>query len=261
MTRDNTPNVAALISQPEDICLPVMTFLPSRFRPKLSPCSPSMSPCWSIFPPLRSLGFVLSLSISNTFSSSLHVVFYLNQEKFCSWQEVVLSLKCAGSRLVSGWRNNSLDLLRSLLSTCVFFSVLIQGGECQWSRGKAPDVSFLSESAWGRVFPLPPLPQKAMILNQVPFSLTTISAPYPFFLMVPSINSAWKRWHLHHVLSTSKKKANQNLPTKHFLWAPVPFTKFTDTGPSLSGIQGDLFNCFVIIICMQKALEQKPLFA
>lgn len=147
MARDNIPNVTALISQPEDICLPVMTFLPSRFRPKWSPGSPSTSPCWSIFPPLRSLGFVLSPSISNTFSSSLHVVFYLDQEKFCSWQEIVLSLKCAGSRLVSGWRNNLLDLLRSLLSTCVSFSVFIPGGECQWSGGKAPDVSFLSESA------------------------------------------------------------------------------------------------------------------
>lgn len=40
MARDNIPNVTALISQPEDICSPVMTFLPSRLRPKLSPCFP-----------------------------------------------------------------------------------------------------------------------------------------------------------------------------------------------------------------------------
>lgn len=77
MDHDNIPDSTALISQPEDICLPVMTFLPSRFRPKWSPCSPSTSPCWSIVPSLCFLGFTLSPSPSNTFPSSLHVVFYL----------------------------------------------------------------------------------------------------------------------------------------------------------------------------------------
>lgn len=34
----------------------------------------------------------------------------------------------------------------------------------------------------------------------------------------------------------------------------------TETGTDLSGLYGDLFNCFEIIICMQKTLEQKALY-
>lgn len=66
--RDNLPNAPAFISQPEDISLPLRTFLPSRLRPTWSHCSLSTPPCWGITPNLlSSLGLALSPPPSNTY--------------------------------------------------------------------------------------------------------------------------------------------------------------------------------------------------
>lgn len=77
MDHDHIPNATALISQPEDICLPLMTFLPSRFRPKWSPCSTSTSPRSSVIPgSFISLAKCYHLLLSSTFASSGLAIFY-----------------------------------------------------------------------------------------------------------------------------------------------------------------------------------------
>lgn len=65
MNGDKFPSATALMSRPEDICSPAMTFLPSRFRPNLSPWSLSPSPCWSNTPPLFPWLHILTLSFQH----------------------------------------------------------------------------------------------------------------------------------------------------------------------------------------------------
>lgn len=74
--RDNLPNPPAFISQPEDISLPLRTFLPSRLGPKWPHCSVSTPPCWGITPHLlSSLGLALSPPPSNTYNSPFQQYF------------------------------------------------------------------------------------------------------------------------------------------------------------------------------------------
>lgn len=155
----------ALISWPEDICLLLTTFLPSRSRPKWSPAPKCVSPLGYCYHLLSFLGLVLAPSLSST---SFHLIIPHSislPTGSCSIWEV------CWPQASPRWRGSSLELFRSTLSAFASFSVFTH----RWDKeGQGPDAR------------LPPTPRLFLKL----LNLLFFPSQFPM-LFSPALDRLW----------------------------------------------------------------------
>lgn len=261
MDRDNFPSATALISWPEDICLPVRTFLPSGFGPKLSPCSPRPFPRWRITPLPLSPWLPVRILCFQHFRLMPPVIFYLGPR-----ETLQLTGHCVAFEVCWLWASLWLETQLTGITLEVFFLLCLlcllteedgRGQEGKYQSvlsGNRPRMHFPASSPptkshSGDWSPPPPPSSPSLI----PSSCQTLACLPP---PPPGLGEA-----LRLKIGSSTRPEDQNHPHGETfpLVSPGPLLPLQNSEPGmgLSGFPGDVFNRFEIIICVRRKLGTK----